>query len=99
MLKDVDISSLENRRRMNKLTLLFKTGNNRLCIKEKGYLEKADSHTRYASRHYKLKSAKTDLLKRSFFISTHKICNNLPSVIKETQSLESFKTAITKHFQ
>ena len=33
MLKDLDLSSLENRRKMNKLTLLYKIRNNRLCIK------------------------------------------------------------------
>ena len=42
MLKDLDLSSLENRRKMNKLTLLYKIRNNLLCIKENGYLERAD---------------------------------------------------------
>ena len=45
MLKDLDLSSLENRRKMNKLTLLYKIRNNLLCIKENGYLERADSRT------------------------------------------------------
>ena len=56
MLKDLDLSSLENRRKMNKLTLLYKIRNNLICIKENGYLERADSRTRDASRNYKLKS-------------------------------------------
>ena len=84
---------------MNKLTLLYKIRNNLQCIKENGSLERADSHTRDASRNYKLKSAKTELFKHSVFINTPKIWNNLPSVIKDTQSLESFKIAIRKHFQ
>ena len=46
MLKDLDLSSLENRRKMNKLTVLYKIRNNLLCIKENGYLERADSRTR-----------------------------------------------------
>ena len=99
MLKDLDLSSLENRRKMSKLSLLFKIRNNLLCIKEDGYLERADSRTREASRNYKLKSAKTELFKHSFFINTPKIWNNLPSDMKEIQSLESFKTAIRKHLQ
>ena len=68
------------------------------CIKENGYLERADSRTRDASRNYKLKSAKTKLL-HSFFINTPNIWNKLPSVIKDAQSLESFKIAIRKHYQ
>ena len=99
MLKDLDLSSLENRRKMNKLTLLYKIRNNLLCIKENGYLERADSRTRDASRNYKLKSAKSELYKHSFFINTPKIWNNLPSVIKDTQSLEHFRTAVRQHYQ
>ena len=65
LLKDLDLSSLENRRKMNKLTLLglYKIRNNLLCIKENGYLERADSRTRDASRNYNLKSAKSELYK------------------------------------
>ena len=98
MLKDLDLSSLENRRKMNKLTLLYKIRNN-LCIKENGYLERADSRTRDASRNYKLKSAKSELYKHSFFINTPKIWNKLPSVIKDIQSLEHFKTTVRQHYQ
>ena len=63
-------------------------------IKMNGYLERADSRTRDASRNYKLKSAKSELYKHPFFINTPKIWNQLPSVIKDRQSLEHFKTAI-----
>ena len=69
MLNDLDLSSMENRRKMNKLTLLYKIRNKLLCIKENGYLERADSRTRDASRNYKLKSAKSQLYKHSFFIN------------------------------
>ena len=55
---------------MNKLTVLYKIRNDLLCIKENGYLERADSRTRDVSRNYKLKSAKTELFKHSFFINT-----------------------------
>ena len=82
-----------------KLTLLYKIRNNLICINENGYLERADSRTRDASRNYKLKSDKTELFKHSFFTNTPKIWNNLPSVIKYTQSLEQFKTAVRQHFQ
>ena len=99
MLKDLDLSSLENRRKINKLTVLYNIRNDLVCIKETGYLERADPRTRDASRNYKLKSAKTELFKHSFFINTPKIWNKLPSVIKDTQSLESFKIAIRKHYQ
>ena len=70
MLKDLDLSSLENRRKMNKLTLLYKIRDrpNLLCINENGYIERADSRTRDASRNYKLKSATAELYKHSFFI-------------------------------
>ena len=57
MLIDLDLLSLENRRKMNKLHYYIR--NNLLCIKENGYHERADSRTRDASRNYKLKSAKT----------------------------------------
>ena len=102
MLKDLDLSSLENRRKMNKLTVLYKIRNDLLCIKGNGYLEREDSRTRDASRNYELKSAKTELFKHSFFINTPKIWNKLPSVIlliKDAQSIESFKIAIRKHYQ
>ena len=70
-------------------------------IKMNGYLERADSRTRDASRNYKLKSAKSELYKHSFFINTPKIWNKLPSVglIKDIQSLEHFKTAVRQHYQ
>ena len=45
ILKDLDISSLENKRNINKLTLLFKIGNGLLCITEDRYIERADSIT------------------------------------------------------
>ena len=95
----VTLSSLENRRKINKLTVLYKIRNYLVCIKETGYLERADPRTRDASRNYKLKSAKTELFKHSFFINTPKIWNKLPSVIKDAQSLESFKIVIRKHYQ
>ena len=79
MLKDLDLSSLENRRKINKLTVLYKIRNDLVCIKETGYLERADPRTRDASRNYKLKSAKTELFKHSFFINTPKIWNKLPT--------------------
>ena len=50
----------------------------------------------------KLKFAKTELsnFKHSFFINTPKIYNKLPRrLIKDAQSLESFKIAIRKHYQ
>ena len=84
---------------MNKLTLLYKMRNNLLYIKENGYIERADSRTRDYSRNYKLKSDKPDIFKHSFCINTPKIWNNLPSVIKDTQSLEQFKTSERQHFQ
>ena len=99
MLKDLDLSSLENRNKMNKLTLLYKMRNNLICIKENGYLERAGSRTRDSSRNYKLKANKPDLFKHSFFINTPKIWNNLPSVIKDSQSLEQFKISERQHFQ
>ena len=99
MLKDLDLSSLENRKKKNKLTVLYKIRNNLLCIKENGYLERADSRAREARRNYKLKSAKTEVFKHSFFINTPKIWNKLPSVIKDAQPLKSFKIAIRKHYQ
>ena len=101
MLKDMDLSSLENRRKMNKLTVLYKIRNNLLCrpIKENGYLERADSRNRDASRNYKLTSAKIELFKHSFVINTPNIWNKLPSVIKDAQSLESFKIVTRKHYQ
>ena len=73
ILKDLDLSSLENRRKMNKLTLLYKIRNNILCIKENGYIERADSRNRDTSRNYKLKSAKTELFKHSFLINNPNI--------------------------
>ena len=99
MLKDLDLSSLENRINWNKLTVLYKIRNDRIYYKENGYLERADSRTRDASRNYKLKSAKTELFKHSFFNNTPKIWNKLPSVIKDAHSLESFKIAIKKHYK
>ena len=84
---------------MNQLTLLYKIRNNLICIKENGYIERVDSRTRDASRNYKLKADQTEVFKHSFFINTRKIWNNLPSVIKDTQSLEQFKTAVSQHFQ
>ena len=80
------------------LSSLYTIRNNLLCIKENGYLERADSRTRDASRNYKLKSAKTELFKHSFFINTQ-IWNKLPSVIKDAHSLEYLKITIRKHYQ
>ena len=47
---------------MNKLTLLFKIRNNLLCIKENGYLERADSYTRDG---YLVKNVYMTLIKKS----------------------------------
>ena len=58
MLKYLDLSSLENRTKMNQLKLIFIIRNNLLCFKANGYLDRADLRTRDTSRNYKLKSAK-----------------------------------------
>ena len=70
----------------------------------KGYIERADWRTRDASRNYKLKSAKSELYKHSrsqdlSMVDNAVIWNKLPSVIKDTQSLEHFKTAVRQHYQ
>ena len=52
-------------------------------------IERADSRTRDASRNYS-----QNRFNHSFFINTPNIWKNLPSVIKDTESLEHFETAI-----
>ena len=96
-LSSVNISSLEHRRRSAKLLLFFKLSNNLHFISS--FPCHRSCKPEYALRHYSIFDfsrlfCRTSSLANSFFPSTIKLWNSLPSSTKSTQSISYFKFRI-----
>ena len=101
LLSSVNISSLEHRRRSAKLLLFFKLSNNLHFISS--FPCHRSCKPEYALRHYSIFDfsrlfCRTSSLANSFFPSTIKLWNSLPSSTKSTQSISYFKFRINCDF-
>ena len=96
MIDQLKWQKLEHRRDNTRLCLLFKIMQHQVHIPTYDIPAPApitatrSSHERNLSVPY----ARTDVYKHSFFPSTVSLWNKLPETIKETQSLDTFKSRI-----
>ena len=96
LLDDTGLSSLEQRRRDARLTMLYKIvhGFVAITLDELG-LERPDRRTRAAHRYkFKEKQARSNLRKFSYVNRTVPEWNRLPADIAEVESLDVFKARL-----
>lgn len=101
-LRDLGWSSLESRRTIARLNLVYKICHGIVDIDQNSYLR---SHTNCgaktrSSHNYEFLNANAtkDVYFYSFFPHTLRMWNKIPKDIVESDSLETFKTKISKYF-
>ena len=98
MLKDLNWEPLANRRRNNRLCLLFKAVNGLVAIP-------AETHVKFSTRPSRLRLQKTitiigskkDPYKYSFFPRTTSDWNQLPKTSVTSKTIEEFKASLTSN--
>ena len=93
MLRSLDWRSLEQRRVDSRLTILYKIRNHLVAIDENSYLQRGTGRREYQYRQLR---ADKDYTRFSFFPRTVIQWNQLPSQICMAESLDSFKTQVSK---
>ena len=95
MLSELQWPPLQTLRRNARLTLLYKIIHHHQIIPHQYHPTPAFPHTRsnhcFKFQHYQ---SKTDVYRNSFFPKTVPEWNNLPSMIAETDNLNSFKNKL-----
>ena len=93
MLRSLDWRSIEQRRVDSRLTILYKIRNHLVAIDENSYLQRGTGRREYQYRQLR---ADKDYTRFSFFPRTVIQWNQLPSQICLAESLDSFKTQVSK---
>ena len=98
MLKDLEWKPLAERRKDDRLALLYKVLNNLSAITADDFLTYSQTKTR-KNHHLTLNlyAPKTDLFKYSFFPRTIVQWNNLPKEVVNAGNLSQFKAALVAH--
>ena len=95
MLKDLGWSSLENRRRDLRLTMLFKIIHGAAEVPTADVLSEADRRTRRThDKKFNHLQTSSDPYKYSFFPDTIKEWNKLPAQTVTSGSVETFKSLL-----
>jgi len=99
MLDHLKWNSLETRRNIAKVTMLYTVTHNLVAINPDFYISSQTSITRHGhSLWYKPFSTSTDYFKFSFFPHTVVLWNTLPPDIVSASSLDKFKSQIQTHY-
>ena len=93
ILRSLDWRSLEQRSVDSRLTILYKIRNHLVAINENSYLQRGTGRREYQYRQLR---ADKDYTRFSFFPRTVIQWNQLPSQICLAESLDSFKTHVSK---
>ena len=94
MLSSLQWDSLEQRRQLNRLQLLFKIKEGLVDIRASDYLRQADTRTRGAQRLFQERTSHP-AIHNSFFPRTIREWNRLPIATTAAPCLESFKTRLS----
>ena len=94
MLRSLDWRSLEQRRADSRLTILYKIQNHLVAIDENSYLQRGTGRREYQYRQLR---ADKDYTRFYFFPRTVIQWNQLPSQICLAESLDPFKTQVSKN--
>ena len=95
MLRDLGWRTLESRRTIARLTMLYKFRNKLAYIENSELKPVTYSSTRSSGHAYKIPNVKCDYFKYSFFPRTLQEWNKLPSHVALSKSLESYKGEIS----
>ena len=95
MISDLGWASLEDRRKMARMTLVYKIVNGLVAVPVDTSLTPADSRTRAAhSKKFKLIATKTQQYKHSFYPRSIPEWNNLPATAVSATSTDALKTIL-----
>ena len=86
---------LEEQRARNKVTFLFKAINGHSKIPTDELNMVSSSRTRYGTQAFKLPHSNVNSHLYSFFPNTIRLWNNLPTPVKNSNSVEEFKTQLS----
>ena len=96
LLQDLNWQTLKGRREQARLTMLHKIHNNLIAIPVPKYVTSNTRQTRYGHSHqYRQLPVNNDIYKYSFLPRTVCTWNQLPVNVVESQTLESFRTALS----
>ncbi|XP_071145213.1 uncharacterized protein [Mytilus edulis] len=97
MLQHLKWTSLEQRRKEARLTMLFKIENNKVAISKEGRLIPLKRLSRNMhDKSFQVPAASCDYRKHSFFRRTIRDWNALPPGVVSAPSVEAFKASMTK---
>jgi hypothetical protein len=97
ILQHLGWQTLENRRKMARLTLFYKSINGEAAVHIPPYLTKPTTRTRqYHSQWFSRLSTSTDTYKYSFITRTISDWNNLPHEVILSPSVDSFREGLQK---
>ena len=94
MVKDIGWESLEDRRSIARLSLLYKMHHGLVDVDTSSYLQQGDSRTR-GRRGFFQERINNEVYFNSFFPRTIQEWNNLPGDITAATSLEEFRASLT----
>ena len=95
LLQELNWQTLKERREQARLTMLYKIHNNLIAIPVPKYVTPNTRQTRYGHNHqYRQLPVNNDIYKYSFLPRTVCTWNQLPVNVVESQTLESFRTAL-----
>ena len=99
MLDHLQWNSLETRRSIAKVTMLYKIAHNLVAINPDDYISSQTSLAGHSHNfRYKPLSTSTDYFKFSFFPHAVVLLNALPPYIVSASSLDQFKSQIQTHY-
>lgn len=97
ILQNLGWQTLENRRKMARLTLFYKSINVEAAVNIPPYLTKPTTRTRqYHSQRFSRLSTSTDTYKYSFIPRSISDLNNLPPEVILSPSVDSFREGLQK---
>jgi hypothetical protein len=100
ILQNLGWQTLENRRKMARLTLFYKSINGEAAVNIPPYLTKPTTRTRqYHSQRFSRLSTSTDTYKYSFNPRTISDWNNIPPEVILSPSVDSFRESLQKQMQ
>jgi hypothetical protein len=100
MLKDLNWSSLETRRKATCLSVLHKARHDLLALPVNQLLQPVRRQSRHSHPDaYQILTATKDCYKYSYFPKTVLDWNNLPHPLTQIQSPPAFKSAVIKHYE
>ena len=99
LLKELEWSTLQQRRQMSRLTMMYKIVNDQGCpVQIPDYVQKKTRVTRsFHPKRFTNLGSKSNTYKYIFFIKTVKEWNGLPDELIEQETLESFKSALADY--